>query len=166
MSRTSWPLKRVSAARRTALVMAGVAVAVFCLFIVMQGLVFEGATYSSLDEKEKIGTRINHMRVDHVKEVNPDLVAAACPFCLMMIKDGLADKDLDEKIKQVLGLFEGLASPSLDRHSGHVGWQDQGRLCVCQTGQVRAQPGQFAPAQGMVAPASSLVLEGVLQVKE
>ena len=49
--------------------------------------------------EEKIGTRINHMRVDHIKEVDPGLVAAACPFCLMMIRDGLADKDLDEKIK-------------------------------------------------------------------
>lgn len=61
--------------------------------------------------EEKIGTRINHMRVDHIKEVDPGLVATACPFCLMMIKDGLADKSLDEQIK-VLDVAE-IAANSL-----------------------------------------------------
>ncbi len=64
--------------------------------------------------EEKIGTRINHMRVDHIKEVDPGLVAAACPFCLMMIRDGLADKDLDEKIK-VLDIAEIVANSLPDK---------------------------------------------------
>jgi Fe-S oxidoreductase len=64
--------------------------------------------------EEKIGTRINHMRVDHIREVDPNLVAAACPFCLMMIKDGLADKDLDEKIK-VLDVAEIVANSLPDQ---------------------------------------------------
>jgi Fe-S oxidoreductase len=64
--------------------------------------------------EEKIGTRINHIRVDHIKTFDPCLVATACPFCLMMIKDGLADKSLDEKIK-VLDITEIVANSLPDQ---------------------------------------------------
>jgi Fe-S oxidoreductase len=40
--------------------------------------------------EEKIGTRINETRVDELLGGEPDLIAAACPYCIDMLGDGLA----------------------------------------------------------------------------
>lgn len=42
--------------------------------------------------EESLGTRINHLRADEVIASGSPLVAAACPFCLTMLRDGLKDK--------------------------------------------------------------------------
>jgi Fe-S oxidoreductase len=42
--------------------------------------------------EESLGTRINHLRTDEVIASGAPLVAAACPFCLTMLRDGLKDK--------------------------------------------------------------------------
>jgi len=42
--------------------------------------------------EESLGTRINHLRVDEVIGSGAGLAAAACPFCLTMLRDGLKDK--------------------------------------------------------------------------
>lgn len=42
--------------------------------------------------EESLGTRINHLRADEVIASGAPLVAAACPFCLTMLRDGLQDK--------------------------------------------------------------------------
>ncbi len=46
--------------------------------------------------EESLGTRINHLRTDEVIASGAPLAAAACPFCLTMLRDGLKDKGREE----------------------------------------------------------------------
>jgi Fe-S oxidoreductase len=46
--------------------------------------------------EESLGTRINHLRTDEVLASGAPLAAAACPFCLTMLRDGLKDKGRDD----------------------------------------------------------------------
>jgi len=45
--------------------------------------------------EESLGRRINHLRTDEVIAAGTTLAAAACPFCLTMLRDGLKDKGCD-----------------------------------------------------------------------
>ena len=40
--------------------------------------------------EETIGSRINETRVDELLGHEPDLIAAACPYCIDMLGDGVA----------------------------------------------------------------------------
>jgi Fe-S oxidoreductase len=42
--------------------------------------------------EETIGKRVNHERIDEALELHPDMVSTACPFCLVMLDDAVADK--------------------------------------------------------------------------
>src|SRR6185295_5651145 len=42
--------------------------------------------------EEKIGTRVNHNRVDEILQSGAGTVATACPFCTIMLTDGVADR--------------------------------------------------------------------------
>jgi Fe-S oxidoreductase/nitrate reductase gamma subunit len=44
-------------------------------------------------------TRINHRRLADALEVNADVVATACPYCLIMFDDAIRSKGLGEQIK-------------------------------------------------------------------
>ena len=46
--------------------------------------------------EESLGTRINHLRTDEVIASGSELAAAACPFCLTMLRDGLKDKGRED----------------------------------------------------------------------
>jgi len=46
--------------------------------------------------EENLGQRINHLRVDEVIESGAGQAAAACPFCLTMLRDGLKDKGRED----------------------------------------------------------------------
>ncbi len=48
--------------------------------------------------EEKLGTRINQNRVEEVEKSGASTVATACPFCLTMLKDGISEKGLEQKI--------------------------------------------------------------------
>jgi Fe-S oxidoreductase len=63
--------------------------------------------------EEKIGTRVNHNRVDEVLESGVDTVATACPFCTIMLTDGVNDRNAAEKV-QVLNVSE-LVARSMKR---------------------------------------------------
>jgi Fe-S oxidoreductase len=55
--------------------------------------------------EESLGTRINHLRADEVIASGAPLAAAACPFCLTMLRDGLKDKGREDiKIKDLAQL--------------------------------------------------------------
>lgn len=41
--------------------------------------------------EEREGQRINHRRVEQALERSPDEIATACPFCLIMLRDGTTD---------------------------------------------------------------------------
>jgi Fe-S oxidoreductase len=41
--------------------------------------------------EEHEGQRINHRRVEQALAKLPDTIATACPFCLVMLRDGVTD---------------------------------------------------------------------------
>ena len=52
--------------------------------------------------EESLGSRINHRRAEEIIASGAGLVAAACPFCLSMLKDGLKDRDrADIQVKDI-----------------------------------------------------------------
>ena len=44
---------------------------------------------------ENLGERINQNRADEALATKPDIVAAACPFCITMLSDGVAQRQQD-----------------------------------------------------------------------
>jgi Fe-S oxidoreductase len=63
--------------------------------------------------EEKIGTRVNHNRADEIIASGADTVATACPFCTIMLRDGMQDRDAADKV-QVLNVSE-LVAKSMKR---------------------------------------------------
>ena len=55
--------------------------------------------------EEHIGTRINANRTEEALSLNPDAIAVACPFCLIMLDDGVKDKGAEDRVK-VLDIAE------------------------------------------------------------
>lgn len=55
-----------------------------------------GAGGAQFFNEEVEGKRINHERVDEILENKPDLVVTACPFCQAMLRDGLADRGVED----------------------------------------------------------------------
>jgi Fe-S oxidoreductase len=49
--------------------------------------------------------RVSHLRVDQALETHPDAVAVSCPFCMIMLSDGLKAKNAEETI-QMLDVVE------------------------------------------------------------
>jgi Fe-S oxidoreductase len=58
--------------------------------------------------EEKEGKRVNVERTEEALRLNPATIAAACPFCLTMLTDGLKAKDADDRV-QVRDVAEVLA---------------------------------------------------------
>ena len=63
--------------------------------------------------EEKIGTRVNHNRTDEILESGAEVVATACPFCTIMLRDGVQDRNAGERV-QVLNVSE-LVAKSMKR---------------------------------------------------
>jgi len=42
---------------------------------------------------ERVGKRVNHVRGDHVAETGAEVVATACPFCMMMLEEARTAKE-------------------------------------------------------------------------
>ncbi len=55
-----------------------------------------GAGGAMLFAEETEGTRINHERVDELVASGCQTIATACPFCQLMLRDGLADKEKED----------------------------------------------------------------------
>jgi Fe-S oxidoreductase len=51
-----------------------------------------GAGGARMWMEEKIGKRINNERIDEALGTDPDTVSTACPFCLVMLGDAIAEK--------------------------------------------------------------------------
>jgi Fe-S oxidoreductase len=69
--------------------------------------------------EEKLGTRVNQARVEEAAATVGEaggVVAVSCPFCLTMLKDGIAETGREERL-QVLDVAEIVASalPAHDR---------------------------------------------------
>lgn len=59
-------------------------------------------------EDEPGEKRVNMERIEEALDLKPDVVAAACPFCMTMMSDGVKTKEQEEKVK-VLDLAELIA---------------------------------------------------------
>ncbi len=55
--------------------------------------------------EEKIGTRVNRNRTDEILATGAKIAAVACPYCTIMITDGVKDAGAEEKI-EVLDIAE------------------------------------------------------------
>jgi Fe-S oxidoreductase len=58
--------------------------------------------------EEKVGTRVNHNRVDELLATGAGTIATACPFCTIMVRDGVSDRGAEDKV-QVLNVAEVIA---------------------------------------------------------
>ncbi|MEU8133680.1 (Fe-S)-binding protein [Streptodolium elevatio] len=56
-----------------------------------------GAGGARMWMEETIGTRINETRTDEALGTEPDLVTAACPYCIVMLTDGVAVRKQEGK---------------------------------------------------------------------
>jgi Fe-S oxidoreductase len=63
--------------------------------------------------EEKIGTRVNHNRTDEILASGVQTVATACPFCTIMLRDGVQDRNAGDRV-QVLNVSE-LVAKSMKR---------------------------------------------------
>jgi Fe-S oxidoreductase len=60
-----------------------------------------GAGGARMWMEETIGKRINVERVEEALATQPQVVAAGCPFCQVMIEDGVTEKGAADKVKVV-----------------------------------------------------------------
>jgi Fe-S oxidoreductase len=49
--------------------------------------------------------RVNQLRIAQALETNPDVIAVSCPFCMIMLDDGLKAKNAEERV-QLLDVVE------------------------------------------------------------
>jgi Fe-S oxidoreductase len=63
--------------------------------------------------EEKTGTRVNHNRTDEIIASGAETVATACPFCTIMLRDGVQDRNAGERVA-VLNVSE-LVAKSMKR---------------------------------------------------
>lgn len=57
-----------------------------------------GAGGARMWMEETIGKRINVERVEEALETKPDVIAAGCPFCQVMITDGVTEKKQEDNV--------------------------------------------------------------------
>ncbi len=72
-----------------------------------------GAGGARMYMEEKIGTRVNQLRVEQAMETEPEVVAVSCPFCLTMVKDGLKEKEIEGV--QTLDIAEVVANALVEK---------------------------------------------------
>jgi Fe-S oxidoreductase len=54
--------------------------------------------------EERLGSRVNHKRLEDLQTVQPETIASACPFCMTMLTDAARDKHVEIKTKDVAEL--------------------------------------------------------------
>ena len=65
-----------------------------------------GAGGARMFMEETIGKRINHERAEEVISTGAAAVAAACPFCITMLRDGIADKNGKVEVKDIVEIID------------------------------------------------------------
>jgi Fe-S oxidoreductase len=69
-----------------------------------------GAGGARMFMEEAIGKRINHERAEEAIATRAKTVAAACPFCVTMLRDGLLDKGSEMQVRDIVELIDEAAS--------------------------------------------------------
>jgi Fe-S oxidoreductase len=65
-----------------------------------------GAGGARMFMEETLGTRINAGRAEEIITTGAKTVAAACPFCTTMLRDGLRDKESDVAVKDIVEIVD------------------------------------------------------------
>jgi Fe-S oxidoreductase len=65
-----------------------------------------GAGGGRMFMEERIGRRINAERTDDILSSGAGVAAAACPFCITMLRDGLADRGSRVDVKDIVELVD------------------------------------------------------------
>ena len=65
-----------------------------------------GAGGGRMFMEETIGSRINHARTEEAMKTRADVVAAACPFCITMLSDGMTDKGGKAEVKDIAEIID------------------------------------------------------------
>ena len=65
-----------------------------------------GAGGARMFMEESIGRRINHERAQEVIATGATQAAAACPFCITMLNDGIADLEGDVEVKDIAEILD------------------------------------------------------------
>jgi Fe-S oxidoreductase len=76
-----------------------------------------GAGGAKIWFEERRGTRVNHLRMEHIQAESPDQVAVACPFCMIMLEDGARAKGVFETLP-ILDISEFLTNSLAARTNG------------------------------------------------
>jgi len=58
-----------------------------------------GAGGARMWMEEHIGKRVNHERVDEALATEASKIATGCPFCRVMITDGVGDRDKGDEVE-------------------------------------------------------------------
>jgi Fe-S oxidoreductase len=65
-----------------------------------------GAGGARMWMEEHEGQRINHRRTEQALATSPSAIATSCPFCLVMLRDGVTDLDrADVAVRDVAELL-------------------------------------------------------------
>jgi Fe-S oxidoreductase len=65
-----------------------------------------GAGGARMFMEETIGKRINHERAEEVMATGAAAVAAACPFCITMLRDGINDNNGEVDVKDIVEIID------------------------------------------------------------
>jgi Fe-S oxidoreductase len=88
-----------------------------------------GAGGAKIWFEERRGTRVNHLRMEHIQAEKPDQVAVACPYCMIMLEDGARAKGAFETLP-ILDISEfltnSLAARSARSSNGDVASESPG----------------------------------------
>ena len=60
-----------------------------------------GAGGARMWMEEHLGKRVNHERVDEALNLDPSTIATGCPFCRVMLSDGVGDRGKSEQVEVV-----------------------------------------------------------------
>jgi hypothetical protein len=74
-----------------------------------------GAGGARMWMEEHLGKRVNHERVDEALSLDPATIATGCPFCRVMLSDGVGDRGKAEEV-EVVDVAQ-LLLGSLDRNT-------------------------------------------------
>jgi len=69
-----------------------------------------GAGGARMFMEETIGKRINHERAEEAIATGVSAVAAACPFCITMLRDGLNDNSGEAEVKDIAEIIDDATS--------------------------------------------------------
>jgi Fe-S oxidoreductase len=65
-----------------------------------------GAGGARMFMEETVGKRINHERAEEVIASGATGVAAACPFCITMLRDGITDINGELEVKDIVEIID------------------------------------------------------------